>query len=169
MTEENSTSLEYYLPDDIFYEWGTGKPVRGEGDWVSAEVAVTDITVHYKGGIVYPQRVESADTTTALREKNFNIVIAPGLDGTAEGSLYLDDGVSMVQDAVSEIDFRYADGKLTMSGTFEYDPSVCIEAITVLGVDAEPSVEGAEYDAENKKVVISVDVPLTKEAEVAVA
>ncbi|KAE8378081.1 glycosyl hydrolases family 31-domain-containing protein [Aspergillus bertholletiae] len=173
VTEENSTSVTYYLPDDIFYEWGTGKPVRGHGEYVSLDdVDYTDITVHYKGGIVYPQRIESANTTTALRQKGFNIVVAPGLDGRATGSLYLDDGESLVQDAVSEIDFVYADGKLSMTGSFEYDAGVAIEAITVLGVEAKPAgVEGdqaVEYDAENQKLVRHVDVPLTGESEITV-
>lgn len=163
VTEENSTSLSYYLPDDIFYEWGTGKPVRGRGEYVSAEVDLTDITIHYKGGIVYPQRIESANTTTALRKKNFNIVVAPGLDGTAEGSLYLDDGKSVVPDAVSEIDFKYANGKFSMTGSFEYDAGVSIEAITVLGVKSKPrGIKNAEYDAKNRKLVLHVDVPLTR-------
>ncbi|KAK7408924.1 hypothetical protein QQX98_008868 [Neonectria punicea] len=162
VTEENSTSLSYYLPDDIFYEWGTGKPVRGRGEYVAAEVDYTDITVHYKGGIVYPQRIEGANTTTALRKKGFNIVIAPGLGGTAEGSLYLDDGKSVVPEAVSEIDFKYAKGRFSMTGSFEYDAGVSIEAITVLGVKSKPAgVKGAEYDAENSKLVLHVDVPLT--------
>lgn len=170
VTEENSTTVEFYLPDDIFYEWGTGKPVRGEGAKVTAEVELTDITVHYKGGIVYPQRTEGALTTTALREKGFNIVVAPGLDGTAQGSLYLDDGESIVQDAVSEIDFHYADGVLTLSGTFEYDPGVGIERVTVLGVTGAPSgVKGAEYDEGSQKLTVKVDVPLTGETKIAVA
>ncbi|KAF4978132.1 hypothetical protein FZEAL_5430 [Fusarium zealandicum] len=170
VTEENSTSLEYYLPNDIFYEWGTGKPVRGHGEYVSAKVELTDITVHYKGGIIYPQRVESANTTTALRTKGFNIVVAPGLDGSAEGSLYLDDGESVVQDAVSEIDFKYAEGKLSMSGSFEYDAGVGIETITVLGVKSKPKgVENAEYDKKNKKLVLHVDVPLTRKCAITVA
>ncbi|KAL2867843.1 glycosyl hydrolases family 31-domain-containing protein [Aspergillus lucknowensis] len=168
VTEENSTSVSFYLPDDIFYEWGTGKPVRGRGEYVSAEVDFTDITVHYKGGIIYPQRIESANTTTALRQKGFNIVVAPGLDGRAEGSLYLDDGDSMVQDAVSEIDFVYADGKLSMTGSFEYDAGVGIEAVTILGVKSKPrGVDSAGYDAENQKLVLHVDVPLTGQQEVA--
>ncbi|KAH8672330.1 family 31 glycoside hydrolase [Ilyonectria robusta] len=163
VTEENSTSLSYYLPDDIFYEWGTGKPVRGRGEYVSATVDYTDITIHYKGGIVYPQRIESANTTTALRTKGFNIVVAPGLDGTAEGSLYLDDGKSVVPDAVSEIDFKYANGKFSMTGSFEYDAGVSIEAITVLGVKSKPrGIKNAEYDAKNRKLVLHVDVPLTR-------
>ena len=167
VTEENSTSVNYYLPDDIFYEWGTGKPVRGRGEYVSSEVDYSDITIHYKGGVVYPQRIESANTTTALRQKGFNIVIAPGLDGRAEGSLYLDDGESVVQDAVSEIDFEYSNHKLHMKGSFEYKAGVSIEAITVLGVESKPKGLGhADYDAENKKLVIHVDVPLTGPREI---
>ena len=160
--DENSTTVNYYLPDDIFYEWGTGKPVRGQGAYVSAEVEVTEITIHYKGGIIYPQRIESANTTTALRKKGFNIVVAPGLDGTAEGSLYLDDGESVVPDTVSEIDFKYEDGKFSMSGSFGYQPGVTIEAITLLGVDTQPThADDLEYDAENKKLVLNVDIQLT--------
>jgi alpha-glucosidase len=169
-TEENSTSVEYYLPDDIFYEWGSGRPVRGKGAYVTAEVGFADITVHYKGGVVYPQRVESANTTTVLRTKGFNIVVAPGLDGCAEGSLYLDDGVSVVQDTVSEIDFKFADGKFSMKGSFEYDAGVSIETITLLGVEEKPNiVEGAEFDEESKKLVLHVDVPLTGEYEATIA
>jgi alpha-glucosidase len=169
VTDENSTVVNYYLPDDIFYEWGTGKPVRGRGEYVSAEVNVTDITIHYKGGIVYPQRVESANTTTALRGKGFHIVVAPGLDGNAEGSLYLDDGESYIQNAVSEIDFEYEDGTFRMSGSFEYEASVGIEVITILGVACKPKGDHeGEYDAENKKIIVHVDVPLTGEFELKV-
>jgi alpha-glucosidase len=170
VTEENSTSVEYYLPDDIFYEWGTGKPVRGQGEYVTAEVDFTKITVHYKGGIVYPQRIESANTTTALRTKGFNIVVAPDLDGNAVGSLYLDDGVSVVQDTVSEIDFKYENGKFRMTGSFEYDSGVNVETITLLGVDAKPDgAEDADYDEENKKLVFHVDVPLTGKYKATIA
>ncbi|KEZ45518.1 putative alpha/beta-glucosidase agdC [Scedosporium apiospermum] len=170
VTEDDGTTVNFYLPDDIFYEWGTGKPVRGHGEYVSADVDVTEITLHYKGGIIYPQRVESANTTTALRRKGFNIVVAPGLDGSAEGSLYLDDGESVVQDAVSEIDFKYADGRFSMTGSFDFDASVNIEAITILGVEHEPNgVEDADYDAENRKLVLHVDVPLTGSYEIAIA
>jgi alpha-glucosidase len=167
VTEENSTSLTYYLPNDIFYEFGTGAPVRGRGEYITTDVDYTDITVHYKGGIIYPLRVESANTTTALRQKGFNLVVATGLDGNAKGELYLDDGVSYVQEAVSEIDFVYRRGVLRMSGSFEYDAGVGIEIITVLGVESEPkglSKRGVEYeyDEATQKLVLHVDVPLTK-------
>ncbi len=54
-------------------------------------------------------------------------------------------------DAVSEIDFKYLNGKFSMTGSFEYDAGVRIETITVLGVMHKPKgPRHAEYDAENK-------------------
>ncbi|PKS05659.1 hypothetical protein jhhlp_008178 [Lomentospora prolificans] len=173
VTDENSTSVNFYLPDDIFYEWGSGKPVRGQGEYVSVDVDYTDITIHYRGGIIYPQRVQSANTTTALRKNGFDIVVALGLDGEAVGSLYLDDGESIVPEAVSEIDFEYSEGKFTMSGSFDYDAGVNIERITVLGMDTAPdkvdkTAYDVEYDAENRKLVLHVDVPLTGDYELTI-
>lgn len=75
-----------------------------------------------------------------------------------------------MQDAVSEIDFKYANGKFSMSGSFEYDAGVNIETITILGVESEPEgVENADYDAENNKLTLHVDVPLSRRCDVKVA
>lgn len=120
---------------------------------------MTEILLHYRGGIIYPLKVESANTTTALRKKGFNLVIAPGLDGIAKGSLYLDDGVSILQEAVSEIDFEFQGGVFTMTGSFGYAAGMGIEIVTVLGAG-----EGVEGVDESGKVVMRVDVPLTGSA-----
>lgn len=75
-----------------------------------------------------------------------------------------------MQDAVSEIDFSYAHGKLSMTGSFEYGAGVSIESVTVLGVGKKPKgLRDADYDAENKKLVVHVDVPLKGRASIKVA
>ena len=62
-------------------------------EWIEKDVDYTSIQLYYKGGSIVAQRAKSANTTTELRKQNFAVFIAPGVDGTASGSLYLDDGV----------------------------------------------------------------------------
>ncbi|KAK4994391.1 hypothetical protein LTR28_000892, partial [Elasticomyces elasticus] len=78
-----------------------------------------------------------ANTTTELRTRGFTVVIAPSAQGTASGSLYLDEGDAVVQPATSVIQFAYRDGKFSMSGSFGYNAGVNIEAIQLLGSGAK--------------------------------
>ena len=108
VTAENATSVDIYLPDDQYYDWYTLQPIRGAGANIHLDdVPFTSIPLYIKGGAVLPLRISSANTTTELRKKNFKLVIAPDLDGAATGSLYLDDGVSIVQPRTSSIEFSY--------------------------------------------------------------
>lgn len=88
--EENSTSVEIYLPNDVFYDWNNGfAPVRGNGANVTLDdVDFQTIPIHVRGGTILPLRTESANTTTELRTKPFEVIVAPGLNGTANGTLY---------------------------------------------------------------------------------
>lgn len=134
VTEENSTSVEIYLPNEQFYDFFTYKPVRGKAATITlSDVAFDQIPVHIRGGSILPLRVDWANTTTALRKLDFNLVIAPGLDGTANGELYLDDGESIVQNGVSNIKFDYRNGKLTVDGSFEYKTGCKIKKVIILG------------------------------------
>ncbi|MCJ1439463.1 hypothetical protein MMC27_008857 [Xylographa pallens] len=146
VVEENSTSVSAYLRHDIFYDFFTSKPVRGTGANITInDVSLTQIPVHIKGGPILPLRSDSANTTTALRLLDFNIIVAPGLDGTASGSLYLDDGVSIKQPATSMITFTYDGATLKMSGTFEYDVGDVNIAEAVLlcaKAQAQPQIGG---------------------------
>lgn len=137
VTIENSTTTHVYMPDDVLYDFWTGRKVSDTtGVWKTlTDIPYTSIPLYYKGGSVVPQRASSASTTTELRTINFVLVVAPGVDGSASGSLYLDDGVSIEQKATSFIKFTYSRSRNTlhMSGSFDYDAGVVIEKIKVLG------------------------------------
>ncbi|SMR62958.1 unnamed protein product [Zymoseptoria tritici ST99CH_3D1] len=138
VTEENSTSVDIYLPDDRFYAWGSWDAVEGKGEAVTLnDIGFTEIPLHVRGGSVLPVRAGSGITTTATRKFPFNIVIAPGRDGKASGSLYLDDGDSIEQAATSEITFTFEDGLLSIGGTFGYtDEEFRISGVTLLGCES---------------------------------
>jgi alpha-glucosidase len=175
--EENATSVEIYLPQDIFYDWNDGlKPVQGNASTLTLDdVDFTTIPLHIRGGTILPLRAQSANTTTLLRQQPFQLVIAPGMDGSASGRLYLDDGDSLVQEATSLIDFAYADGVLSMTGSYDYECGVGVESLLLLGVQSAPgnhvTLNGGEdvqstWDEANSVLVVNASVPLMGDATV---
>ncbi|KAG6808712.1 hypothetical protein H0H92_003164, partial [Tricholoma furcatifolium] len=125
VTQDDSTSVTFYLPDDIFYDFVTLAPVKGTGSMVTLDnVPFTEIPLHIRGGVVLPLRAQSTMTTTELRQQAFELVVAPGTDGTASGTLYIDDGVSVTQASTASLSFSYKDGKLDVQGMGQYDAGV---------------------------------------------
>lgn len=121
-------------------------------------------------------RSESANTTTMLRTKDFTIVVAPGVDGSAQGSLYLDDGESLAQPSTSNIDFAFNSSTFSLTGTFGYDPGVKLAEVAFLGQNAAPrsvSVNGAatsedqyEYNATNSVLTVVLNASMMQSLEV---
>ncbi|RDW82915.1 glycoside hydrolase family 31 protein [Coleophoma crateriformis] len=150
VTEENSTSVDIYLPDDVFYDFYTHEKIQGSGSYITlSNIAYTEIPLHYRGGTVIPQRVVSAMTTTELRKKDFELIVAVGSNGKAAGSLYLDDGISVVQKGTTFIEYAFDGKKLTAKGTYGFDAGVSVQSITFLGI--EKTVKGFKVDGETGK------------------
>lgn len=170
VTEENATSVKIYLPDDIYYDFWTHEPIRGKADWITLkDVPFTTIPLHIKGGSILPLRVASAKTTSELREKNFELIIAPGLDGTASGSLYLDEGDAIDQPSTSLIKFSYDGKKLKMVGSYGYSTNACIERVSFLRHDsqlgARSKMEQISIQKGANSKVVHAKVPLTGDYE----
>ncbi|PVH99466.1 glycoside hydrolase family 31 protein [Periconia macrospinosa] len=138
--EENSTDVSIYLPKGIFYDYWTHEKIESNGTVVDlTNIPFTSIPLHIRGGSIIPLRAESANTTTELRKQNFVLWIAPNETNQAEGSLYLDEGDKITQEATSEINFSYNDGVFTMTGTFDYKTDIVIQNVTVLGGSSDSS------------------------------
>lgn len=99
---------------------------------------IISLCSHVKGGSIIPARIKSANTTTALRDIDFELLIAPGKDGKATGCLYFDDGESIEQAGTSEIEFSYDGTSITAQGTFGFKTSVKVKSLTVMG-DGDPA------------------------------
>ncbi|KAJ5779962.1 Glycoside hydrolase family 31 [Penicillium paradoxum] len=165
VSEEGATSVDAYFPKDLFYDWFTGAVVQGEGAVKTiSDLAVTDIPIHIRGGSILPLRTESAMTTKELRKRGFEILIAPGADGSAEGELYLDDGESIRPDSAAQIQFEFRNGKLKILGRFGYRPNVVIEAVTLLGQKNQP--RDGDYNAQRQSITKKVQIQLTGPTEV---
>ncbi|OCK81184.1 glycoside hydrolase family 31 protein [Lepidopterella palustris CBS 459.81] len=140
VTVENSTSVDIYLPDDIFYDFWTWAPVQGQGSYTTLnDIDYNTIPLHIRGGSIIPVRNASANTTTALRQESFYLIIAPGRDGTARGELYIDDGESIVQEGgVTDVVFTWDGSNFETQGDFGFGggkrgESIVVEKVVVLG------------------------------------
>jgi len=172
ITEENATSVSAYLPNDIFYDFNSLAPLRGKGSYVEfTEVNLTSIPIHIRGGAVLPLRAQGAMTTAALRQQDFELVIAPGLNGEASGSLYLDDGVSITPATKTELDMAYQNGTLIVSGTFAYDSNVTVSRVLLLNVqdaphsaqlNGQPISSTPLYDTATGVLSVSLNLPLNQ-------
>jgi len=177
VTEENGTSVEIYLPEDTFYDFKTYEKIEGKGEKINlTDIPFTEIPLHIRGGSILPLRNSSAYTTTEVRKQPFNLLVAPSKDGKAKGELYLDDGVSIVQEATSEIEMSFEGKELVVEGTFGYQKEEnWVNEVVILGVEEEPkgaywSKDGVEgkrvwvtcpeggwkYDSEKKALMIQV-------------
>ncbi|RSL69659.1 hypothetical protein CEP54_002139 [Fusarium duplospermum] len=156
VVDDDSQSVTFYLPDDLFYDFWTHKPVRGQGEDVKLDnVGFDEIPVYIRSGSIVPLRSESANTTADLRKKNFNLIIASDEDGYAEGSLYLDDGES-IEGKSSEIKFVWQDNMLAANGTFGYHSGLHVESVTILSEKGSGKVSLKE----------SLDGPFEVEAKI---
>lgn len=139
VTQEGATSVDAYMPDDLFYDFETYAPVRGSGsNQTFDDITLDEIPVHIRGGSVIPIRANPANTTTEVRKQDFRLIIAPGLNGTAQGYLYLDDGEALdPDDQRTFATFKYAgsDGILRMNGTFGYQTDVIVSEVVLLGME----------------------------------
>ena len=176
VTEENKTMATIYLPKDKFYDFATFTPVEGTGQNITlTDVNFTTIPLHIRGGVVLPLRKTGAMTTTELRTKDFEFVVAPDAKGTAAGSLYIDDGVSIVQEKSTSVEMQFAEGKLCVHGSFAYDVGVKVASVAFLGVENHPMTVAVRprkedvpfsYDGASKVLRVQIDIPLTGGFEV---
>ncbi|KIM29882.1 glycoside hydrolase family 31 protein [Serendipita vermifera MAFF 305830] len=169
VTQENVTDVSIYLPNDTFYDFKNYAVINGTGSTVQlSNISYTDIPVYIRGGVVLPLRVQSANTTTALRKKNFELVIAPNRSGKASGSLYIDDGVSIQQQRTREATYTYGDKTLKVNTKGSYDVGALkYQSVKILGVTTAPrqvtlNGQRAEvvYDVGAKVAVVSLSQPL---------
>lgn len=164
VTGDNSTSVEVYFPKGQFFDFYTRSPVTGHGTTVTlTDVGYDTIPLYFKGGNIIPMCVQSAYTTTEPRKRDFELVIVKDAEGNAQGSLYLDDGDSLVQLATSEIQFTYRGdtSHFQMTGSFGYNSAnLVIRKVTVLG--ARNAGNSGDYDAAKQVATYKVNIPLSK-------
>lgn len=124
----------------IWYDWYTQAPVAGvaPGQNVTIDAPLGHIPVYVRGGSVLPMQ-EPGYTTSECRKNPWGLLVALSAEGAASGSLYVDDGESLMPNATLEVDFVVSNNALYASGRGLYKDTNALANITILGVRSQPS------------------------------
>ncbi|KAI5272953.1 putative alpha-glucosidase [Aureobasidium subglaciale] len=148
----------------VWYDWYTQTAVNATpGANITMDAPLGHINVHIRGGSVLPQQ-EAGLTTRACRSSPWSIIAALSIDGTATGSLYIDDGESIIQNATLFVDFTAKKQHLYASARGTWQEKNALTNITILGVQEEPQTvsfdgqvltSGVDYNGTSKVLKVT--------------
>ena len=122
----------------VYYDWYNQSAISaGLGENVTIPAPLGHIPVYIRGGHVLPTQ-EPALTTRDSRKNPWGLLVALSAAGTASGSLYVDDGESVVQNETLFVNFVAARGALYVSPRGGFDDRNPLANVTVMGVGSEP-------------------------------
>ncbi|XP_062523496.1 lysosomal alpha-glucosidase-like [Corticium candelabrum] len=92
--QENASAVVGYFPRGRWFDFYTGDEVSLTSQNVSLKASIAHINLHVRGGHILVTQTPNR-TTTATRVNPLGLVVALDVDGTANGSLFWDDGESL--------------------------------------------------------------------------
>ncbi|KAF2493905.1 glycoside hydrolase family 31 protein [Lophium mytilinum] len=158
------------VPDTVWYDWYSQTAVDAKaGENVTIEAPLGHIPVYIRGGAILPTQ-EPGYTTKESRGNPWGLIVALDAQGSAEGSLYVDDGESVAPEATLDVGFEAAKGSLKVQVEGKFEDAIALANVTVLGVEAcsgdvelnGKAVKGATYDGKSKVLSITGLEELTK-------
>lgn len=128
----------------IWYDWynqtAVTDPAAKAGENVTIDAPLGHIPVYVRGGSVLPmQPLQAALTVRDAQTHDWTLLVALDGQGEANGSLYLDDGESLVQDATLDVCFTVSKGCLCATPTGSFTNTNSLANVTVMGMDSAPS------------------------------
>jgi alpha-glucosidase len=99
-----------------WYDWYTLDEVKAApGENKTLEAPLLHQPIFIRGGYILPIQ-KASNTTKTSRLNPWSLIVALDKDGEAEGSLYLDDGINIVQEATKEVKVSFLLRELVRGG-----------------------------------------------------
>lgn len=150
----------------VWYDWYTQTKVEAQaGVNTSIPAPLGHIPVFVRGGAVLPIQ-EPGYTTTESRKNPWGLIVALSANGTAKGSLYVDDGEAVEPEEALLVSFKVADGALDVKVSGAYKDENVMGNVTIMGVSSardvmlngEPVGDGnADFDTANKILKVKLN------------
>ncbi|CAF4137164.1 unnamed protein product [Rotaria sp. Silwood2] len=109
---KNSSTVHAYVPQDVWYEFSSGKQITTVGQYVDFDAPIRKINVHVRCGFIIPMQIPGPNLVIG-RGNPFILLVALSQSGNASGSLFWDDGDSM--DTIETKTYNYFEFNVTAS------------------------------------------------------
>ncbi|EPX71699.1 alpha-glucosidase Agl1 [Schizosaccharomyces octosporus yFS286] len=164
--DPNTTKVNGVFPGNestVWYDWYNHTAIEHKPyENKTMDAPLEHINVAIRGSKVIPMQ-QPAYTTEETRENPFNLLVALDKQGTARGSLYADDGVSVTPNATLWVDFSAKSNELSSVSFGNYNVRVPLANVTILGVSSSPkqvqfnneAVMSYNYINETKELIIT--------------
>lgn len=120
-----------------WYDWYTLKEVQAKPqENVTMDAPLEHINVHVRGGSILPLQ-QPGYTTKETRNGAWGLLVALDDNEEAQGSLYLDDGESLVQNKTKMVQFKFADGVLSSHINGTYTSAASLGNVTIAGLKGD--------------------------------
>lgn len=170
------TTVNAYFPEARWYDFRKGHLIEKNG-WSSLNAPINYINLHLRGGSIIPiQDPKECLNTECSRKKPFGLIVTLDKSNKANGELWWDDGVSLINELMpnfSFMEFTYQNDMLSMfvktQGT--NDEKLNFETIKIYGLEknvfnviVSPSNQKKfDFDQENKVLTIKdLNLPMDK-------
>jgi alpha 1,3-glucosidase len=148
--ESGAKSVDVEKPPGIWYDFWTGREFKESG---KVSVTMDDIPVFIRGGRIVPKYEHPIHNAIETIVTPLTLYVAVQ-NGEAEGSLYLDDGITFnhTLGIFCHRKFKYSNGKLTWSKAEEGEKDVpdilkkaIVESIVIYDVSGVRIISGLKF------------------------
>jgi alpha-glucosidase len=157
--DQGATSVQGVFPGagkgEVYYDWYTQTAqTASAGQNVTLAAPLGHIPVHIRGGHILATQ-PMAMVTRDARKQPWSLLVALGTEGSASGSLYLDDGESLNPHTKLYVEMAASKNRIYASARGYYDDENPLANVTVMGVAKAPAgkvtLNGAAVDAKSVK------------------
>lgn len=182
VTEEGVSEVPVYFPgtNEIWYDIDTFEQFHKNGA-VNIPVDLSKVPVYHRGGSIIPRKMRVRRASSLMHDDPFTLVVALGVNGTATGRLYIDDGATfdfLYNKKALYLQFNFENNQLTSRflEPHNYPTKTWLERVLIIGIppgvskaQAISSLDGKKYDLEtsydSKTQTLSIRKPALSMAE----
>jgi len=144
--EENSTTVDVYLPASVWYDWWTGTFVSKDAcasQTVTVDTPWDHVPIFLRGGSVIFQRSPELTLTKTL-QNSLQLIVALDENEAAQGEVFFDNGSDLnVGAAATLVSLKAENGSISTEVNFDNyngsEMSKMVSEVSVWGVSGTPT------------------------------